>query len=273
MTSSCTGAPPCPVSGKGHGVPRIGKLRNDVGIAMSSPVARTVDRVARTICSVAKGTGIAGMGAMFSGNVREYRTAWPPAGGRGTVARAATITRSKFGMACPAIWRRASRNGIHTYGAAIRVANADDATGEGSRPGCRCVDRAGIRECMRNTARNVDHAVHVLRGIVKARVTRVDVSVAVLADRARREAGMDGVRRREAVAGAASGRCQVIRVAPYRRLVRAAGKCGAMTVSVGALQGRFIIDGTYTASLSERAELDGPRLYTRRMVLGPCEMV
>jgi hypothetical protein len=79
MTISCTGAPPCPVAGKGHGVSRIGKLRNDVGIAMSCSVARTVDRVARTICSVTKGTGIAGMGAMFPGNVRECRTAWSPA--------------------------------------------------------------------------------------------------------------------------------------------------------------------------------------------------
>jgi len=219
MTSSCTGAPPRPVAGKGHGVSRISKLRNDVGIAMSGSVARTVDRVARTICSVTKGTGIAGMGAMFSANVREYRAAWPPAAGGRAVARTAIITRSKFDVACPAIGGRASRNGIHAYSAAIRMTTADDATGERCCPCCRCMDRAGIREGVRNSTRKVDCAVYVLRGIVKTRVRRIDVRVAVFTDRARCEAGMGGVRRREAVARAAACRCQVVRVTPNRRFV------------------------------------------------------
>ncbi len=219
MTSSCTGAPPCPVSGKGHGVSRIGKLRNDVGIAMSGSVARTVNSVACTICSVTKGTGIAGMGAMFSGNVREYRAAWPPAGGGRAVTRSATVARSELDMACPAIGRRASRNGINAYGAAILMATARNATGEGCCSCCRGVDRAGVRECVRNSAGKVDCAVHVLCGIVKARVGRIDVSVAVFTDRARREAGMGGVRRREAVARAAARGRQVVRFTPNRRFV------------------------------------------------------
>jgi hypothetical protein len=109
-------------------------------------------------------------------------------------------------VASPAIGGRAGRDGIRSNAAAIRMTTANYATGERCCPCCRSVDRAGVRESMLNSARNVDRAVHVLRGIDKARVRRIDVSVAVFTDRARCEAGMDGVRGREAVAGAASCR-------------------------------------------------------------------
>ena len=161
-------------------------------------------------------------------------------------------------MACPTIRGRSCCDGIHPYGAAIRMAAAGDAAGVRSSPGSRRVDRAGIREGMRYAARNVDHAVHVPRGIVKTRIARVDVSVAVFTNRARREAGMNGVSRRKAVARAAARGFQVVRVAPYRRFVCAAGECCAVTVGIGALEGRFVIDGTYTAGLSERAKHELP---------------
>ena len=121
------------------------------------------------------------------------------------------------------------------------------------------------------STRKVDRAVYVFCRIIKTRVTRIDMRVAVFADRARGKAGMDSVGRGETVARSASRGRQSI--APFRRFIRSAGECCAVTVGIGALQGRFVIDRVHPAGLGERAELDYPRLYAGRVVLGASEMV
>ena len=67
---------------------------------------------------------------MAAANIRECRTAWPPAGAGRPVARSATVAGTGLGVASPAIWRRAGSNRIHAYDTAIRMATAGDAAGE-----------------------------------------------------------------------------------------------------------------------------------------------
>ena len=119
----------------------------------------------------------------------------------------------------------------------------------------------------------VDYAVHVLRGIVKARIGRIDVRMASLAGRARGEAGMSRIGRREAVARAAACSCQIVRIGPYRRLVCAARERRAVAVCIGAPERCLIINRIRPTRLCERAELDGPCLDARRIVFRTQEMI
>ena len=137
MTGPCTGAVPCPVAGKIHCVARIGKLDDDIGIAMGGSVARAMTGISRAIGSVTERTGKAAMGAMCSRYIRECRTAWPPAGTGRPVARSATVAGTGLGVASPAIWWRAGSNRVHPCDAAIRMATTGDAAGEGRRSRCR----------------------------------------------------------------------------------------------------------------------------------------
>jgi hypothetical protein len=130
MTGPCARAVSCPGAGKVHCVARIGKLNYDIGIAMCGSVAWAMTGISRAIGSVTERTGKAAMGAMSSRYIRECRTAWPPAGAGGPVARSATVAGTGLGVASPAIWRRAGSNRVHAYDAAIRMATAGDAAGE-----------------------------------------------------------------------------------------------------------------------------------------------
>jgi len=216
MAGPCTGSASCPVAGKVDCIARSGKLDVDIGVAMGDSVARAVARVSAAVCSVTFGTGgNTGMSAMLPGNIRECRTVGPPAGGGRSVARSATVTRSEFGVTSLTIGRCTGSNGIYpSVGNAVCMATAGDATGEGGRPSSRPVDRAWIGEVMRRCARNVDHPIHVLRGVVKSGIGGIDVRVAVFADGARRESGMGRVGWREAVTDAATRGCQIIRLVP-----------------------------------------------------------
>ena len=49
MTGPCTGAAPCPVAGKVHCVARIGKLDDDISIAMGGSVARAMTGISRAV--------------------------------------------------------------------------------------------------------------------------------------------------------------------------------------------------------------------------------
>ena len=136
MAGPGTSAAPCPIACEVNRVTWVGKLDHDIGIAMSGSVARAMIGIPCTACSVTEGTGIGGMIAVSPCNIREYGSIRPAATSGGSVARTATIAGRKFDVACPAIRRRAHGNGIHSYPAAVRMASADDASGEWSCPGC-----------------------------------------------------------------------------------------------------------------------------------------
>lgn len=143
---------------------------------------------------------------MAAGNIRECRAVWPPAGGSGSVARSATVAGTGLGVASLTIGWCTGSDGISpSIGSAVRMATARNAAGEWRRPGSRPVDRAGIGEAVRCcSARDVNLPIHVLRGVVETIVGRIDVGVAVFADGVRREAGVGGIGRREAVTRAAT---------------------------------------------------------------------
>lgn len=137
-------------AGIGHSDCFAGKLDYDIGVTMGNSIARAMVRVARAVCPVTGGTGKARMGrGMAAGNIRECRrgrrVVWPPGcqcvGTGDAVARSATVAGTGFGVASPAIRGRARGNGIYAdAAAAIRMATARNATGEGHRPGSRPVD-------------------------------------------------------------------------------------------------------------------------------------
>jgi len=104
------------------------------------------------------------------------------------------------------------------------------------------MDRAGIGEDMCRPYHDVNQAVYVLGRIVKAGIGGINMRMAGLADGARREAGMDSIGRRKAMAGAATGRRQVGRIVPTGRFVGASGKRGAVAIDVGTLEIRCCKD-------------------------------
>jgi len=114
------------------------------------------------------------------------------------------------------------------------------------------MDRTWIRDGMGCTARDVDHPVHVLRGIVETGIRGIDVCVTCFTGRARGKTGVSGNGGRKAMTRAATGCRQIGCLAPDRRLVGAADKGRAVTVDVGALQGRFIEYGNYPAGIRRR---------------------
>ncbi len=109
---------------------------------MGGPVAWTMGRIPRAICSVTEGAGKAGMRRdMATGNIGE-NGAVRPAGSQGagagdSVARSASIAGTGLGVASPAIGRRAVGDGIDPDCAAVCVTDAGDATGKGRCPGRR----------------------------------------------------------------------------------------------------------------------------------------
>src|SRR5512142_493614 len=155
---------------------------------------------------------------MAACNIRECSSSRPPGcqniGARDSVARSAAVAGACLGVACLTIRRRTSRNGIHSsVGNVVGMATAYDAAGEGGCPGCRQVCRAGIREGMRWPAHNVDRAVYMLCRIGETRARGVDMWMTIDA-LSRSNAAMRGDTGRVAMARAASGRGQIIRLAP-----------------------------------------------------------
>ncbi len=67
------------------------------------------------------------------------------------------------------------------------------------------MDRTGIGEDMCGPGYDIDCTVYMFCGFAEAAIGRIDVRVAGPAGRSRCKAGMGGVGRREAVAGAAAG--------------------------------------------------------------------
>lgn len=137
MTGPCTGTAPCPVTGEDHCVARIGKLDDDIGIAMGGSVARSMTGISRAIGSMTEGTGKTRVSTMSAGNIRERRTAWTPAGAGGPVARSATVAGTGLGVASLTIRWSTGSNRVHANNASIRMATAGDAAGEWRRSRCR----------------------------------------------------------------------------------------------------------------------------------------
>jgi len=112
MTVTGTGAATVAgdVPGEGHGSCFAGELDDDIGIAVSGSVARTVVRIPCTVRPVAEGAGKTGVRrGVAPGNIWEGGAVRPP-GGQGagagdTMARPAAVAGTGLGVASTTIGR------------------------------------------------------------------------------------------------------------------------------------------------------------------------